>query len=61
MPVLEWTDGDDMMLTCSVKADKMLQSASGGFKLFGGREDKYLEATDLYKSAANAFKMQKQC
>lgn len=39
----------------------MLQSASGGFKFFGGREDKYLEAADLYKSAANAFKMQKQC
>lgn len=61
MPALERTDGGVVMLTCSAKADKMLQSASGGFKLFGGREDKYMEAADLYKSAANAFKMQKQC
>ncbi|KAL0940951.1 alpha-soluble NSF attachment protein [Colletotrichum truncatum] len=41
------------------KADKTLQSASGGFSFFGGREDKYLNAADLYIQAANAFKMQK--
>ncbi|CAN8103286.1 unnamed protein product [Discula destructiva] len=40
------------------KADKTVQSASGGFKFFGGREDKYQEAADLYISAANAFRMQ---
>lgn len=37
----------------------MVQSASGGFKLFGGREDKYQEASDLYIQAANAFRMQR--
>lgn len=35
-----------------------MQSASGGFKFFGGREDKYQEAADLYIAAANAFRMQ---
>lgn len=42
------------------KAEKTLQSASGGFSFFGGREDKYQNAADLYIQAANAFKMQKQ-
>lgn len=46
------------MLTTVSQADKTLQSASGGFKFFGGREDKYQEASDLYISAANAFRMQ---
>ncbi|KAI1497405.1 alpha-soluble NSF attachment protein [Biscogniauxia marginata] len=41
------------------KADKALSSASGGFSLFGGREDKYMNAADLYIEAANAFRMQK--
>lgn len=41
------------------KADKTLASASGGFSLFGGREEKYQNATDLYIQAANAFRMQK--
>ncbi|KUI67249.1 hypothetical protein VM1G_03523 [Cytospora mali] len=41
------------------KADKMLASASGGFSLFGGREEKYQNAADLYLQAANAFRMQK--
>ncbi|PHH69394.1 hypothetical protein CDD83_5728 [Cordyceps sp. RAO-2017] len=42
------------------KAEKTLQSAGGGFSFFGGREDKYQNAADLYIQAANAFKMQKQ-
>ncbi|KAI1083812.1 TPR-like protein [Whalleya microplaca] len=41
------------------KADKTLSAASGGFSFFGGREDKYLTAADLYVEAANAFRMQK--
>ncbi|KAI0596030.1 alpha-soluble NSF attachment protein [Biscogniauxia sp. FL1348] len=41
------------------KADKALSSASSGFSLFGGREDKYMNAADLYIEAANAFRMQK--
>ncbi|KUI55251.1 hypothetical protein VP1G_02649 [Cytospora mali] len=41
------------------KADKTLASASGGFSLFGGREEKYQNAADLYLQAANAFRMQK--
>ncbi|OIW25875.1 alpha-soluble NSF attachment protein [Coniochaeta ligniaria NRRL 30616] len=41
------------------KADKALQSASGGFSFFGGREEKYQNAYDLYVQAANAFKMAK--
>jgi alpha-soluble NSF attachment protein len=35
-----------------------LQGASGGFSFFGGREDKFQTAADLYVQAANAFKMQ---
>ncbi|KAI1343960.1 TPR-like protein [Xylariaceae sp. FL0016] len=41
------------------KADKALSSASGGFSFFGGREDKYQNAADLYMEAANAYRMQK--
>ncbi|KAL2219488.1 vesicular-fusion protein Sec17 [Thermoascus aurantiacus ATCC 26904] len=41
------------------KADKALQSASGGFSLFGGRTEKYENAADLYIQAANAFRVQK--
>ncbi|KAL7623990.1 vesicular-fusion protein S17 [Parahypoxylon ruwenzoriense] len=41
------------------KADKALSSASSGFSLFGGREEKYMNAADLYIEAANAFRMQK--
>lgn len=48
------------MLTRScIKADKALQGASGGFSFFGGREEKYQNAFDLYVQAANAFKMAK--
>lgn len=42
------------------KAQKTLQGAGSGFSFFGGREDKYQEAADLFTEAANAFKMQKQ-
>ncbi|KAI1093440.1 TPR-like protein [Rostrohypoxylon terebratum] len=41
------------------KADKTLASASGGFSFFGGREDKYQNAADLYIEAANSFRIQK--
>lgn len=42
------------------KADKQLSGASGGFSFFGGRDEKYQDAADLYMQAANAFKMQRQ-
>ncbi|KAG5983409.1 hypothetical protein E4U55_008259 [Claviceps digitariae] len=42
------------------KAEKTLASAGGGFSFFGGREDKYQNAADLFTQAANAFKMQNQ-
>lgn len=42
------------------KADKQLSSAGGGFSFFGGREEKYQDAADLYIQAANAFRMQQQ-
>ncbi|KAI1105056.1 TPR-like protein [Jackrogersella minutella] len=41
------------------KADKALSSASGGFSFFGGREEKYQNAADLYIEAANSFRIQK--
>ncbi|KAI1210327.1 TPR-like protein [Annulohypoxylon truncatum] len=41
------------------KADKTLASASSGFSFFGGREDKYQNAADLYIEAANSFRIQK--
>ncbi|CAF3492248.1 unnamed protein product, partial [Fusarium graminearum] len=52
---------NDLLLTHrNVQAQKQLQSAGGGFSFFGGREDKYQEAADLFTQAANAFKMQQQ-
>ncbi|KAF5866972.1 hypothetical protein ETB97_006816 [Aspergillus alliaceus] len=42
------------------KADKALQSASGGFNFFGGRTEKYENAADLYTQAGNAYRVQKQ-
>ena len=42
------------------KADKAAQGATGGFSLFGGRSEKWENASELYISAANAFRMQKQ-
>ncbi|RYP54031.1 hypothetical protein DL768_001033 [Monosporascus sp. mg162] len=41
------------------KADKTLASAGSGFSFFGGRDEKYQNAADLYIEAANAFRMQK--
>ncbi|KAJ5688767.1 Tetratricopeptide-like helical [Penicillium macrosclerotiorum] len=41
------------------KADKALSGASGGFSWFGGRTEKYENASDLYTQAANAFRVQK--
>ncbi|KAK1830804.1 soluble NSF attachment protein [Podospora conica] len=43
------------------KAERTLQSASGGFSFFSsGREDKYQTAADLYIQAANAFKLNRE-
>ncbi|KAF3766012.1 TPR-like protein [Cryphonectria parasitica EP155] len=42
------------------QAEALASKASGGFKLFGGREDKWQDAADTFSQAANAFKMQKQ-
>ena len=36
----------------------MQGAPSGMLSFFGGREDKYQSAADLYTQAANAFKMQ---
>ncbi|RYO82214.1 hypothetical protein DL762_006737 [Monosporascus cannonballus] len=41
------------------KADKTLAGAGSGFSFFGGRDEKYQNAADLYIEAANAFRMQK--
>ncbi|KAL6855165.1 vesicular-fusion protein S17 [Amphichorda felina] len=42
------------------KAQKALQGAGSGFSFFGGREEKYQNAADMFIEAANAFKMQQQ-
>lgn len=42
------------------KADKTAQGATGGLSLFGGRQEKWENAADLYSQAANAFRVQKQ-
>jgi alpha-soluble NSF attachment protein len=42
------------------KAEKTLAGASGGFSFFGGREEKFQNAADLFLEAGNAFKMQNQ-
>jgi alpha-soluble NSF attachment protein len=52
---MPWCHTDLIM----IQADKALQAASGGFSFFGGREEKYQNAFDLYVQAANAFKMAK--
>lgn len=41
-----------------LQAQKALQGAGGGFSFFGGREEKYQNAADMFIEAANAFKMQ---
>ncbi|EGE02840.1 vesicular-fusion protein SEC17 [Trichophyton equinum CBS 127.97] len=38
------------------KADKALQSASGGFSFFGNKTEKFENAADLYTQAANCFR-----
>ncbi|TAQ89164.1 hypothetical protein B7494_g2547 [Chlorociboria aeruginascens] len=43
------------------QADQAAASANGGFSFFGGRAEKWENAVELYKQAANVFKMQKQC
>ncbi|KAH8687643.1 soluble NSF attachment protein [Tricladium varicosporioides] len=42
------------------KAEKAVAGASGGFSLFGGRQEKWENAAELYNQAANAFRMSKQ-
>ncbi|KAF4636731.1 hypothetical protein G7Y89_g1355 [Cudoniella acicularis] len=42
------------------KADKAAASAGTGFSLFGGREEKWQNAAELYNQAANAFRLEKQ-
>lgn len=42
------------------KAQKAEAGAGGGFSLFGGREEKWQNAADLYTQTANAFRMTKQ-
>lgn len=42
------------------QAERALSNAGGGFSFFGGREDKYQNAVDMFVQAANAFKMQQQ-
>ncbi|KAG9228519.1 soluble NSF attachment protein [Amylocarpus encephaloides] len=42
------------------KAEKAASGASGGFSLFGGKQEKWENASELYIQAANAFRLQKQ-
>jgi len=42
------------------RADKAASGAGGGFSLFGGRQEKFENAADLYTQAANSFRMQNQ-
>ncbi|CAG8957912.1 hypothetical protein HYFRA_00000253 [Hymenoscyphus fraxineus] len=42
------------------KAEKAVAGASGGFSLFGGKQEKWENAAEFYNQAANAFRMQKQ-
>jgi len=42
------------------KAEKAAAGAGGGFSLFGGRQEKWEGACELYTQAANAFRMQNQ-
>ncbi|OAQ96493.1 hypothetical protein LLEC1_01388 [Akanthomyces lecanii] len=58
--LLQKTARSDRCAVARVQAEKTLQGASSGFSFFGGREDKYQNAADLFVQAANAFKMQKQ-
>jgi hypothetical protein len=44
----------------SAKADRAAAGAVGGFSLFGGRQEKWENASDLYTQAASAFRLQKQ-
>lgn len=41
------------------QAEKTLAGAGGGFGFFGSREQKYMDAADLFTQAANAFRLQK--
>jgi alpha-soluble NSF attachment protein len=43
----------------ALQAEKALSSAGGGFSFFGGREEKYQNACDLFVEAANALRMAK--
>jgi len=42
-----------------LQASKAEAGASGGFSFFGGREEKWENASELYVTAANAFRMEK--
>jgi hypothetical protein len=42
------------------QAEKAAAGATGGLSFFGGRQEKWENAADLYNQAANAFRMQKQ-
>ena len=42
------------------QADKAAKGATGGFSFFGGKQEKWENAADLYTQSANAFRMQKQ-
>lgn len=42
------------------KAQKAEAGATSGFSFFGGKQEKYENAVELYTQAANAFRMQKQ-
>lgn len=39
------------------QAIKQEKSASGGFSFFGGRTDKYERAVEMYRTAANAYRV----
>ncbi|KAG9727611.1 hypothetical protein KCU73_g12576, partial [Aureobasidium melanogenum] len=39
------------------KAIKQEKSASGGFSFFGGKQEKYEKAVEMYRTAANAYRV----
>jgi hypothetical protein len=47
-------------LSNKAQAEKAAAGAGGGFSFFGGRQEKWENAADLYTQAANAFRLQKQ-
>jgi hypothetical protein len=59
-PAIPLPDKLKMLIIICIQADRAASGAGSGFSLFGGRQEKWENAADLYTQAANAFRMQKQ-